>query len=225
MNAWWQQHAPRALELYGPPLLSNGAVSHEMLGAALGELPFALVYSRDDGSFWYNDYAVGGFCRTTRERVELLFKIIVGKAAAEEPASTRNVILQLRDHAKRVVGAAQVILEVDPSFWERNKRVIAGKVEVFSSRDSCKRFAEEAITEAEGRSLALREAFMVYTRYCDLHNALPLPRIEFQKEINQHFDQKFGVRLRNDLPNGGKVTRGWSRIGLREEFLSMSERL
>ena len=121
------------------------------------------------------------------------------------------------------VDAARVILEVDPSFWERNKRVIAGKVQVFSSRDSCKRFAEEAITQVEGHSLALREAFSVYTRYCDLHNALPLSRIEFQKEINQEFDQKYGVRLRNDLPSGGKVTRGWTRIGLREEFLQMSD--
>jgi hypothetical protein len=221
MNAWWKRHTPRALELYGPPLLSNGAVNYEMLGAALGELPFALVYSREDGSFWYNDYAVGGFCRTTRERVEILFKIIIGKAAEEESASTRNAILGLRDHSKKVVDAARVILEVDPSFWER-KRIIAGKVEVFSSRESCKRFAEEAITQVEGQSLALREAFSVYTRYCDLHNALPLPRAEFQKEINRHFDQKFGVRLRNDLPSGGNGTRGWTRIGLKKEFLSMT---
>jgi hypothetical protein len=223
MNDWWQQHAPLAVGLYGPALLSNGAVNHEMLGAGLGELPFTLVYSREDESFWYNDYAVGGFCRTTRERVEILFKIIVGKAAAEEPASTRNVIFMLRDHSRKVVDAARAILEVDPGYWERNKRVIAGKVEVFSSRESCKRFAEEAITEAEGQSLALREAFGVYTRYCDLHSAQPLSRIEFQKEINQEFDQKYGVRLRNDLPSGGKVTRGWTRIGLRKEFLSMSD--
>ena len=221
MNDWWQQHAPLAVGLYGPALLSNGAVNHEMLGASLGELPFALVYSREDGSFWYNDYAVGGFCRTTKERVETLFKIIIGKAAAEAPASTHNVILGLRDHSKKVVDAARVILEVDPSFWERNKRAIAG-VEVFSSRESCKRFAEEAITQVEGQSLALREAFSVYTRYCDLHNALPLPRAEFQKEINRHFDQKFGVRLRNDLPSGGNGTRGWTRIGLKKEFLSMT---
>jgi hypothetical protein len=223
MNAWWQQHAPLAVGLYGPAVLPNGAVNNEMLGAALGELPFALVYSRDDGSFWFRDYARGGFCRTSRERVEILFKIIVGKAAEEESASTRNVIFMLRDHAKKVVDAARAILEVDPGYWERNKRVIAGKVEVFSSRESCKRFAEEAITEAEGQSLALREAFGVYTRYCDLHSAQPLSRIEFQKEINQEFDQKYGVRLRNDLPSGGKVTRGWTRIGLRKEFLQMSD--
>ena len=223
MNEWWQRNTPSALELYGAPLLPNGAFNHEMLAAALGQLPFALVYSRDDGSFWYNDYAKGGFCRTSRERVEILFKIIVGKAAEEESASTRNVILGLRDHSKKVVDAARAILEVDPEFWERNKRVIAGKVEVFSSRDSCKRFAEEAITEAEGQSLALREAFGVYTRYCNLHSAQPLSRIEFQKEINQEFDQKYGVRLRNDLPSGGKVTRGWTRIGLRKEFLSMTD--
>ena len=222
MNAWFERNTPRALELYGAPLLPNGAVNHEILAAGLGELSFALVYSRDDGSFWYNDYAVGGFCRTSRERVEILFKIIIGKAAEEESASTRNLILGLRDHSKKVVDAARAILEVDPSYWERNKRVIAGKVEVFSSRDSCKRFAEEAITQAEGQSLALREAFMVYTRYCDLHSAQPLSRIEFQKEINQHFDQKFGVRLRNDLPNGGKVTRGWTKLALKDDFLQMT---
>ena len=222
MNAWWERNAPRALELFGPPLLSNGSVNREMMASALGELPFPLVYSREGGSFWYNDYAMGGFCRTTRERVEILFKIIVGRWAAETPLSSRNAVLGLRDQAKKVVDAAQVILEVDPSYWDRNKRVIAGKVEVISSKDSCKRFAEEAVTEEEGRSLALREAFVVYTRYCALNNTQPLTRAEFQKEINQHFNQKFGVRLRNDLPSGGNGTRGWAKIALKKEFLSMT---
>ena len=42
------------------------------------------------------DCVRGGFCRTSRERVEILFKIIIGKAAEEEPSSTRNVILGLK---------------------------------------------------------------------------------------------------------------------------------
>lgn len=220
MNGWWEQNAPHALGLYGSPLLANGAANHEMLGAALGELPFALVF---DAGWWFYDYAVGGSPKTTRERVEILFKIIVGRAADHTPLSGRNAVLGLREHARRVVDAAQVILEVDPSYWDRNKRVISGKVEVFSSRESCKRFAEEAVTQVEGQSLALREAFSVYTRYCKLHNALPLSRAVFEKEIKEEFDQRFGVRLRNDLASGQKVTRGWTRIGLKKEFLSMSD--
>ena len=110
MNGWFERNTPRALELYGPPLLSNGTVNHETLGASLGELPFPLVYSREDGSFWFRDYAKGGFCRTTKERVEILFKIIVVKAAEEEPSSIRNVILGLRDHSKKVVDATSVRL-------------------------------------------------------------------------------------------------------------------
>jgi hypothetical protein len=223
MNAWWERNAPRALELYGPPLLSNGSVNHEILGASLGELPFPVVFSRNDGSFWFGDYAMGGFCRTTRERVEILFKIVVGRWAAETPLSSRNAVLGLREHAKKVVDAAQVILEVDPSYWDRNKRVIRGKVEGVSQTESCKRFVEEAITPADGQSLALHEAFRVYTRYCKLHNALPLSRAVFEKEIKEEFDQRFGVRLRNDLASGQKVTRGWTRIGLKKEFLSMSD--
>jgi hypothetical protein len=223
MNAWWERNAPRALELFGTPLLSNGAVNHEMLGAALGELPFPLVYSGEYGSFWYNDYAVGGFCRTTRERVEILFKIVVGRWAAETPLSSRNAVLGLREEAKKVVDAAKVILEVDPSYWKRHKRVISGKVEGVSPTESCKRFVEEAITSADGQSLALHEAFRVYTRYCKRHNALPLSRAVFEKEIKEEFDQRFGVRLRNDLASGQKVTRGWKRVGLKTEFLSMSD--
>ena len=216
---WWEKNSPRALALYGLPILPNGAVNHEMLGASLGELPFSLVF---DSGWWFYDYAVGAFTSTKKERVEFLYKIIVGKAAEVEPATTRNLILGLRDHAKKVLGAAQVILEVDPSFWERHRRIINGNVEVFSPKESCKRFAEEAVTMAEGRSLALREAFGFYTRYCRLNNAQPLPQVEFQKEINAEFDRKFGVRLRHDLPSGEKGTRGWTKLALKDEFLQMT---
>jgi len=212
-------NSPRALRLYGPPILGNGTPNLEMLGASLGELPFSLVF---DSGWWFYDYAVGAFTPTKRERVEFLHKIIVGKAAEEEPASTRNLILGLRDHAKKVVGAAQVILEVDPGYWEKHRRVGSGNVEIFSPKESCKRFAEEAVTMAEGRSLALREAFGVYTRYCRLRNAMPLPQVEFQKEINAEFDRKFGVRLRHDLPSGEKGTRGWTKLALKDEFLQMT---
>lgn len=222
MNGWWEQNAPRALGLYGSPLLANGAVNHEMLGAALGELPFALVF---DAGWWFYDYADGGFSKTTRERVEILFKIIVGRAADHTPLSGRNAVLGLREHARRVVEAAKVILEIDPTmFWRNNKRILDGVVEGISPRESCKRFVQDAITAADDESLPFQDAFSGYTRYCKLHNAIPLTRSDFEKEIREEFDQKFGVRLRNDLAVGQKVTRGWRRIALKRSFDSVSER-
>ncbi|MCX8493989.1 MAG: hypothetical protein ORN23_07150 [Chthoniobacterales bacterium] len=225
MNAWWQQHAPRALELYGPPLLSNGSVNHEILGAALGELPIALVYSRDDGSFWYNDYARGGFCRTSRERVEILFKIIVGKAAAEEPASTRNVIFMLRDHAKKVVDAARAILEVDPGYWEKNKRVQGGSVEKITPKEGIAGFVSEVAQSTEDKDLPVALVYTAYSRYCHQKGGKPLPKMKFIKEATQEISTQHGSKMRNDLrDDGGKLTRGWKSLSLRMDLSGLSER-
>ena len=77
--------------------------------------------------------------------------------------------------------------------------------------------------QQEGQSLALREAFTAYTRYCSTHNVLPLARPEFQREFVTELKLKYGAKMRNDLPNGEKVTRGWSKLGIREQFLPISE--
>ena len=222
MNDWWSLNFPGATRIYGPPLLSSTAINHESLAAGLGELTFPLVFSGEDESFWFRDYALGGFCRTTSERVEILFKIIVGRAADESPLSARTAVLSLRDHSKKVVNSAKVILEVDPGYWKKHRRIGSENETVLSPTESCKRFAEEAVTMAEGRSLGLGEAFGVYTRYCHLHNATPLPKTEFSRQINMEIDKKFGVRLRHDLPPGEKGTRGWTKIALREEFLPIA---
>jgi hypothetical protein len=194
-----------------------------MLGAGVGELPFGLVYSGEDENWWYRDYAFGGHCKTSSGKVEILYKNIVLKASEELPLPIRNTLLGLRDHSKKVIQAAKVILEVDPLYWETHERIVNGAREEFSPRESCRHFAQDAITQAEGQSLALREAFTAYTRYCSNHNVLPLARPEFQKEFVTELKEKYGARMRNDLPNGQQVTRGWSRLGIREQFLPMSE--
>ena len=58
--AWWEKNTPRSLQVYGPPLLSNGAVNHEMLAVGIGELPFGLVYSGEEECFCYRDYVFQG---------------------------------------------------------------------------------------------------------------------------------------------------------------------
>ena len=220
--SWWRTQFPVTSRIYGEPLV-YGEANLDILAHALGESPLGLIYSEREGGFFFKDYLFeGAYRRTTDGRVKALIRKLVRESVEAGPKSVQEASKPLYYAAGAAMVHARIILEVDPSFWERNKRVIAGKKEAFSSRDSCKRFAEEAITQSEGQSLALREAFGVYTRYCDHHSAQPLSRAEFQKEINQHFDQKFGVRLRNDLPSGGNGTRGWTRIGLKEEFLSMT---
>jgi len=224
MNAWWQQHAPLAVGLYGPAVLPNGAVNREMLAAAMGELPFPLVYSREDGSFWYNDYAVGGFCRTTRERVELLFKIIVGKAAAEAPASTRNVILGLRDHSKKVVDAARAILEVDPGYWEKHRRVQGGSVEKITPKEGIAGFVSEVVQSTKDRDLPVALVYTAYSRYCHQKGGKPLPKMRFIKEATQEISTQHGSKMRNDLrDDGGKLTRGWKSLSLRLELSGLSD--
>jgi len=220
---WWEKNTPRSLQVYGPPILSNAAVNHEMLAAGIGELPFGLVYSGEAESFWYRDYVFQGHCKTTDGRVEILFKNLILKATEETPLPVRNALLGIRDHSKKVIATAKVILEVDPRFWDSHVRIIKGAREEFSPRESCRYFTQEAITYQEGRSLALREAFTAYTRYCSSHNVLALARPEFQKEFVTELKTKFGAKMRNDLPNGEKVTRGWSCLGIREHFLPMSE--
>lgn len=226
MNAafgWWERNTPQSIRNYGPPVLSNGAVNVEMLAAGLGELPFGLVYSSEDENWWYCDYALEGYCKTTAGKVEVLYKNLILRATEEATLPVRNTLLGLRDHSKKVIQAAKVILEVDPRFWDTNERIVDGVREEFSPRESCRYFAEEAITRAEGQSLALREAFTAYTRYCSTHNVLPLARPEFQREFVTEVKEKYGARMRNDLPNGEKVTRGWSRLCIKNEFLPMSE--
>ena len=220
---WWEKNTPRSLQVYGPPILSNGAVNHEMLAAGMGELAFGLVYSGEEDCFWYRDYAFQGHCKTTDGRVEILFKNLILKATEETPLPVRNALLGIRDHSKKVIATAKVILEVDPRFWDSHVRIVNGVKEEFSPRESCQLFAAEAITQAEGRSLALREAFTAYSRYCHTHNVLPLAKPEFQKEFQTELKVKYGARMRNDLPNGERVTRGWSKLGIREQFLPMTE--
>jgi hypothetical protein len=220
---WWERNTPQSLKNYGPPVLSNGAVNHEMLAAGLGELPFSLVYSGEDENFWYRDYAVEGHCKTSSGKVEILYKNLILKASEELLLPVRNTLLGLRDHSKKVIQAAKVILEVEPSYWDTHERVINGVREEFTPRESCRHFAQEAITQQEGQSLALREAFTAYTRYCSTHNVLPLARPEFQREFVTELKLKYGAKMRNDLPNGEKVTRGWSKLGIREQFLPISE--
>ena len=220
--SWWERNTPEALQVYGPPVLSNGKVNYEMLAAGLGELPLGLVYCGENECFWFRDYAFGSHCRTTDGRVEILFKNLVLKAAEEAGQPQRNALLVLRDHSKKVIQAAKVILEADPLFWDTHERIINGAKEEFSPRESCRLFAQQAITQEEGRSLALREAFTAYTIYCQTHNVQPLARPEFQKEFQTELKEKFGAKMRNDLPNGEKVTRGWSKLGIRNDFLPMS---
>jgi hypothetical protein len=222
MNAWWSFNFPGATRIYGPPLLSSTTVNHESLAAGLGELPFPLVFSGEDDAFWFRDYAVGGFCRTTKERVEILFKIIVGRAAEESPLSGRLPILSLRDHSKKVVSSAKVILEVDRGYWERKKRVQDGSLESITPKEGIAGFVSDVVHSAEDKDLPVALVYTAYSRYCHQKGGKPLPKMQFIKEATQEISTQHGSKMRNDLKDGKKVTRGWRRLALKEGLSELS---
>lgn len=213
-NSWWQKRAPLAMGVWGKPVLYGGIPNIESLAGSICEATgLEIVF---DSGWWYLEPSMGAYVQTTEFQVESLFRRMVSKACDDGGSrSLSAVIVPLVTLSPQVVKAAKSILGVGPEFWEGKTRIVGGRREQSAPLESVSEFASQCLEGKKEEYLPLNSAYERYVLFCEGKGTPPLKKSRFGYEIGSHIQKQYGTKMRNDIRDGAKKTRGWKAVGLK----------
>jgi hypothetical protein len=218
----WYDCFPESLSRFGPPLLPDGSINHDMLASALGESPFSLRYSTREELYYFCDYSRElAYRPTTEGRIESAYRAMIWKASVTAQQSSVKPLLALRNESRRVIAQAKVLLAVEASFFmgaEGERRFIDGRYMEPEIIPTYSQFVEETIIPRRGEALTVTEAREAFGRYCSVKSVPPVRSKILTEGLKREIEGKFGITQRHDIHKAGKVAKGWSGIGLQPDF-------
>lgn len=212
-NGWWVKNAPLATGIWGKPVLYGGIPNPQALAMAIPEISTKIVW---ENGWWFYEHSLGLFAATSEARVEALFRKMVIRAGDEYGTkSMKAITIPLITLSSQVVESARALLAVGPEYWDTHPRIVAGRVEQAPPLETVAEFAGEFLEKGEKQSLPLNLAYERYVLFCERKGTSPLKKRHFGEELGRRIHKRFGTRLRNDVRDGSKVTRGWKAVGLK----------
>ena len=198
------------------PLFANVDFLAAILGGEKG-LGHQVVYSSDEGTFYFRDPVLDAFVPTTLAKIQLLASNYLVKCA--EAFGNKVTILPLLDDFRRVnvlqaiTSRAKVILEADKSFFHGPQgqiRCIDGYRLDPTSEAPHRLFVQKVMVRLPGARITVSEAYSHYARFCRTNHLPTLKMVDFKTEVAAAIHEVFNLRPRHDLPGeDGKATHGW----------------
>lgn len=213
---FWENEAPESVGIWGPPVLEGGIYNIQSLASSITEIATDIVW--DGSSWWYWDPVYAAYLVTSERRVDCLYRrIVIHAGETSGSRSVKSVTYPLVGLARPVIDAARDLLWVDASFWDRNPRIIQGKREGISSLESVSAFASAFVMRDSTGILTLNDAHSRYSEYCRQNGTIPITKGRFGEELSVILRERFSISLRHDLRVNDGVTRGWRRLGLKNQ--------
>ena len=228
-NMWFHLKYPVEAERYGNafleektehgqcrPLFANVDFLAAILGGEKG-LGHQVVYSSDEGTFYFRDPVLDAFVPTTLAKIQLLASNYLVKCA--EAFGNKVTILPLLDDFRKssilqnITSRAKTVLEADKSFFhgpQGHTRCIDGYRVDPTSEAPHRLFVQKVMVRLPGARMTVSEAYSQYARFCRINHLPALRMVEFKNEVSAIIHEVFNIRLRHDLPGeDGKATHGW----------------
>lgn len=234
-NEWFGQRYPEAYQNHGSPFLELVqpidqftvqvmpiTLNHDFFGSVLGgrkDLGHHVIYFEPEMQWYFLDWD-GVYKPTTAEKLQNLYRALLMKCAGEMPANVHklNLFHEWRSDrtSKLIVQRAKSILAADQSFFSAtspNQRVKGPELYERLMRV----LVETMLQPSEGGCLTVTQAYQVFCQLAQQHSLNQLKRSMFKEMMRDLIKDKFGMSLRNDVPDHeNRHQQAWKGLRLVE---------
>ena len=234
-NEWFVQRYPDSYEMHGSPFLelvephpiyinqvSPISINLDFFGSILGgrrDLGHHVVYFEPEMAWYYRD-SDQIYKTTSAEKLMNLYRALLLKCAQDMPANVHklNLFHEWRGDktARSVVQRAKSILTADSSFFSatsHNQRIRGPELHERLMRN----LVETMLEPREGACLTVTQAYQVFCNLSQTRNLGPLRRSEFRAIMRDLVSERYGLALRNDVPDAqNRQQQAWRGLAVVE---------
>jgi hypothetical protein len=214
---WWRKNFPQSWDIHGP-CIRWGEPNLNFLASALGELPFDLIYSPAEESFYFSDYLFEGAYRpVSKARIVALAQKVVQDSVKDANLSHLAATGPIFHSAESWVNQAMLILAVEGNFFRGEKghrRWIEGRFVEPMEKPSVVQFIESKIQPRKGEVLSTPDAYMSYSFFCCEKGLPQVDKTQFKMQFAREVKNRWQVGIRNDLKANGHSFQGWSELAV-----------
>jgi len=241
-SEWFSRKFPMQAEVYGAPILEERyshfkeevsftrikplALNEDFFAAMLGgnrKLGHHVVFYPKERVFYFFDHWQNCFVPTFESKLETLLSQYLIHCAQDmkHDVDIEYLFYALREERKlkNILLKAKSLLAVHDSFFtgtQGNRRRVGERILDPSAEPAHKLFIREGIVPEPSHDLTVHDAYINFTRYCQIHDLTPVNRRDFKNLIAEVVREEFGLGIRNDLKlQDGKWGSGWRGITCR----------
>lgn len=229
-SEWFSKRFPEASR-FGPPILeieessihspttyTPYALNEDFFAAILGgqrELGHQVVYYEPEQLFYFRDSRDGLFHVTSEAKLKILLSQWLIHCATEMNGRVRAdaLFIMLRSDAvlKGIISRAKALLAADESFFNAsspNHRA-EGPEKI---QQIAKLFVSEELEMDSDRAITAKECHEIFDQYLDEVGKPGTPRHLKRKILQAAIEEKYGLRMRNDLRVDDGCKSGWKGL-------------
>jgi len=237
-NIWFSKMFPDAAKRFGAGFMQGThedldgfkrfipvELNEDVWAAALDDrrVGMRVVYFAPEAAWWFFDYRVDAFRRTTSQKLKLLLSNLLIRCAEESGSfvDIENLVVKFREDEvlNRIIAKAEALLAAEHSFFHGangHKRVVSGRIIHPNEQPAYVEFVKKAIVRQPEAKLTIGDAFHRYYAFCKEQRSQPLTRSEFKSLVAEVIREEFRIGLRHDIVDGsGKQQHGWLGIDCR----------
>ena len=183
------------------------SINVDFFAAALGgdsRLGHSIIYYEPEMQWYYREPHLQLYKTTAAEKLQNLYRALLMRAAQELPAENNlvNLCIEFRSDktAKALIHRAKSILAADSSFFSAtspHQRIRGPELHERLMRN----LVETMLEPREGACLTVTQAYNVFCNLSQTRKLGPLKRAEFRGVMRDLVNERYGLALRNDVPD------------------------
>ena len=235
-SEWFALKFPDVVSRYGCPLLEvrqtscDGftritpiAVNHDFFAGMLGgdaKLKHSVIYYEPELTFYYLEPIQNIYMPTTAEKLQNYYRAMMIRCAQELNGETDklNLFAEFRSdkNARAVTNRAKSILACSPDFFSATSPQQRIKGPELHER-LMRNLVETMLEPREGACLTVTQAYNVFCNLSQTRNLGPLKRSEFRGIMRDLVNERYGLALRNDVPDAqNRQQQAWRGLAVVE---------
>lgn len=236
-SEWFALKFPDATARYGCPFLQvresscDGftritpiALNHDFFAGMLGgdqKLGHSVVYYEPEMQFYYREPIQQIFKPTTAEKLQNYYRAMLIRCAQELNSETDklNLFAEFRSdkNARAVTNRAKSILAASHDFFSATSPHTRIKGPELHER-LARVLVETMLEPREGACLTVTQAYDVFCRLSQQRQLGFLKRSMFREIMRELVNERFGLALRNDVPDAqNRQQQAWKDLAMVED--------